>query len=84
MADELGLARVRRLTIPLGPLEFASAASRYRLLAREQVLMLRFPHVLSIEESLALGWRPRYTNAQIVRETARTLTGSRPATADPR
>jgi nucleoside-diphosphate-sugar epimerase len=76
MAEELGLFRVHRLTLPLGPIEIASAASRYRLLAREQVLMLRFRHVLSIEESLALGWTPRYTNAQIVRETARTLTGS--------
>jgi hypothetical protein len=39
--------------------------------------MLRYPHVLSIDEGLALGWVPKYTNARIVRETARALT--RPA-----
>jgi nucleoside-diphosphate-sugar epimerase len=76
MTDELGLSRIRRVTLPLGPIEIASAVSRYRLLAREQVLMLRFRHVLSLDESLALGWTPRYTNAQIVRDTARTFTGS--------
>ena len=42
----------------------------------------RAPHVpvlaeatvrLLVEEGLAIGWRPRYTNARIVRETARAL-----------
>ncbi len=84
MADELGLSRVRRLTLPLGPIEIASAASRYRLLAREQVLMLRLAHVLSIEESLALDWTPQYTNARIVRETARALTAPSRSTAERR
>jgi nucleoside-diphosphate-sugar epimerase len=84
MADEMGMPEIRRLMLPLRPLEIAAALSRYRLLAREQVVMLRLPHVLAIDESLALGWTPRYTNAEIVRETARTLTASSPATARPR
>jgi nucleoside-diphosphate-sugar epimerase len=73
IGDELRLPRVRRVSLPLSALEAASAVSAYRLLTREQLLMLRFPHVLSVEESLALGWTPSYSSAQIVRETARTL-----------
>ena len=72
---ELGLERVRTITLPLSPIEMVSMAIRYRLLAREQLLMLRFEHVLSIAEGLALGWAPRYTNSRIVRETARALAG---------
>jgi hypothetical protein len=33
--------------------------------------MLARSHVLSIEESLAIGWMPQFTNARIVREIAR-------------
>ena len=80
MSSELGAGRVRRVTVPLPAIELVSAASRYRLLAREQVLMLRYPHVLAVDESLALGWTPRYRNAEIVRETARTLMRSNRAT----
>jgi nucleoside-diphosphate-sugar epimerase len=69
----LHFERVKQLAIPLEPLALASALSGYRLLAREQVLMLRLPHVLSLDDSLALGWRPKYTNAEIVRETATAL-----------
>jgi hypothetical protein len=28
-----------------------------------------------VSESLALGWKPRWNNAEIVRETARALLG---------
>jgi len=73
IGEELGVRRVRRLRLPLGPVEWLSSASGYRLLAAEQLLLLRHGQVLGVEESLALGWRPRRTNAQIVRETARAL-----------
>lgn len=73
MAAELDLPRVRTLTLPLAPIAALSAAAAYRLLAQEQLLMLRFQHVLSIDEGTAIGWTPRYTNARIVRETARAL-----------
>jgi hypothetical protein len=29
--------------------------------------------VLDVKDSLALGWKPRWSNAQIVRATARAL-----------
>jgi nucleoside-diphosphate-sugar epimerase len=73
ISSELGLDRIRTILLPLKPIELLSVAMGYRLLAQEQLLMLRFQHVLSIREGLALGWTPRYTNAGIVRETARAL-----------
>jgi nucleoside-diphosphate-sugar epimerase len=76
MSAALQLRRVRELTLPLAPIALASALSGYRLLAHEQVLMLRFPHVLATDESVALGWTPRYTNAEIVRDTAIALAGA--------
>ena len=73
IADELDALRVRRIRLPLAPVEWLSAASGYRLLAAEQLLLLRYGQVLDVSESLALGWKPRWNNAQIVRETARAL-----------
>jgi len=71
--DELHLRKIRTLHLPLGPVEFISRSFAYHPLAKEQLLMLRYPHVLSIDESLAIGWKPDYNNARIVRETARAL-----------
>jgi nucleoside-diphosphate-sugar epimerase len=73
IGEELGVRRVRRVRLPLAPVEWLAAASGYRLLAAEQLLLLRFGQVLEVSESLALGWKPRRSNAQIVRETARAL-----------
>jgi nucleoside-diphosphate-sugar epimerase len=73
IADELKLSRVRTVHLPLEVTAVASAMTGYRFLAPEQLLMLRFPHVLSLETSLALGWNPCYTSAQVLRETARAL-----------
>ena len=73
IASELQLDGIRSVHLPLWPIEIVSTAIRYRVLAREQLLMLRFPHVLSIQEGLRLGWTPRFTNSRIVRETARAL-----------
>ena len=75
IGEELGVDRVRRFRVPLVPVELISAASGYRLLAAEQLLLLRYGQVLDVSESLALGWKPRWNNAQIVRETARALLG---------
>jgi nucleoside-diphosphate-sugar epimerase len=69
--DELGLGAVRRIRLPLAPIRWLSALSGYRLLAREQLLMLAQSHVLSIDESVALGWKPMHTNARIARDIAR-------------
>jgi nucleoside-diphosphate-sugar epimerase len=73
IGEELGVRRVRRFRLPLAPIEWTSAALGYRLLAAEQLLLLRYGQVLDVRESLALDWKPRWNNAQIVRETARAL-----------
>lgn len=70
---ELGLDAVRRITLPLAPIHLLSAATGFRLLAREQLLMLAQAHVLKIDESLAIGWQPRFDNARIVRDIARYI-----------
>jgi hypothetical protein len=62
--------------LPLAPIHAFSALTGFRILAREQLLMLAQPHVLGIEESLETGWQPRYSNAQIVRDIARHLAAS--------
>jgi len=73
IGEELGVKRVRRIRVPLTPVQWLSAASGYRLLAAEQLLLLRYGQVLDVKESLALGWKPRWNNAEIVRATARSL-----------
>lgn len=71
--QELGLAPVRRIRLPLAPVHALAAVSGYRLLAREQLLMLAQPHVLDVSDSLALGWQPQHSNARIVRDIARHI-----------
>ena len=73
IAAELGVTRVRRIRLPLAPIRTISALTGYRLLAAEQLLMLRYPHVLDVAQSLALGWQPRWDNTGILRETVRAL-----------
>lgn len=80
IADELGVPPPRHVRLPLAPVATLAAASGWRLLAREQLLMLEQPHVLDIAASLALGWRPRHDAARIVRDIARHIAaGAAPA-----
>jgi nucleoside-diphosphate-sugar epimerase len=69
----LGLPSVRRFTIPFRAVQGLSACLAYRPLAQEQVRMLNHDHVLSLAESGSLGWTPRWTNREIVRDTAQAL-----------
>jgi nucleoside-diphosphate-sugar epimerase len=71
----LRIRSVRRIHPPLAAVTLASRLTGYRLLAPEQLLMLKMPHVLSTAGSVALGWTARYDNAQIVQDTARSLAG---------
>ena len=68
--DELGIKRVIPIAIPLLPVKWLSQLLAYRLLASEQLLMLKLPHVLTIDESLAIGWQPQFSNAKIARDIA--------------
>lgn len=76
IADELGVPRPRHVRLPLAPVAALAAASGWRLIAREQLLMLEQPHVLDVADSLALGWRPRHDAARIVRDIARHIAAS--------
>jgi nucleoside-diphosphate-sugar epimerase len=73
IAAELGVPHVRKISVPLFAVNCLSWLCGYRLLAREQLLMLKLPHVLSIDESLAIGWRPQFSNARIARDIARHI-----------
>lgn len=75
IGSELSLPPVRRIRLPLAPIHALCALTGYRLLAREQLLMLAQPHVLDIGKSLEIGWQPRFDNAGIVREIARYIGG---------
>jgi nucleoside-diphosphate-sugar epimerase len=79
IADEIGVPKPKVIRLPLPPLRMASRLSAYRLLAREQLLMLEHPHVLDISASLALGWSPRFDNADIARSIGSYIAGSRRA-----
>jgi nucleoside-diphosphate-sugar epimerase len=74
---ELRIDKVQVISLPLAPIAFLSRILGYRLLAREQLLMLKYPHVLDISESLALGWKPERSNAKIVHDTARHIVDTR-------
>ena len=82
IADELGVPPPRHLRLPLAPVSALAAASGWRLLAREQVLMLGQPHVLDIAGSLALGWRPQHDAVRIVRDIARHIDTTRLASGN--
>lgn len=76
IADELGVRMPRVVRLPLSPLHALAAITRYRLLAREQLLMLAQPHVLDTASSLALGWQPQFDNARIARDIGRHIAES--------
>ncbi|MDR0735936.1 MAG: NAD(P)-dependent oxidoreductase [Zoogloeaceae bacterium] len=69
--DELHLGTIRDIQIPYSFIRVVACATGYRILAREQQLMLGQSHVLSVDESLALGWNPHHSNERIVRDIAR-------------
>jgi nucleoside-diphosphate-sugar epimerase len=69
-AHALNITSPRTLHVPLAPIRLLSRLTGYRLLAQEQLAMLKAPHILDISDSLALGWQPRYSNAKIIAEIA--------------
>lgn len=73
IANTVEKNKVAQIKLPLFPLKLISKILGYRLLAREQLLMLEHPHVLDITESLNIGWKPSFTNKEIVRDLTRGL-----------
>jgi nucleoside-diphosphate-sugar epimerase len=87
--NELGIHRVKIISLPLLPIKLISQLTFYRLLAREQLIMLKKPHVLSTVETEKLGWKPKFSNSKIARDIAHSIIGKMnagrvPAVAAPR
>lgn len=74
--SEIGVKKVHVFSIWLLPIMVLSWLTGYRVLAREQLMMLKREHVLSIKKSLEIGWTPKYTNAQIARDIARYISNN--------
>ena len=64
------------MSIPIELVSTLTALTGYRLLAREQLLMLKSRHVLCIEKSLKLGWRPMNSNLDISTQIAKYILAS--------
>jgi nucleoside-diphosphate-sugar epimerase len=73
--NELGIHRVKIISLPLLPIKLISQMTFYRLLAREQLIMLKKPHVLSTVETEKLGWKPKFSNSKIARDIAHSIIG---------
>lgn len=67
----LGKSKVTTLHIPLSILSILSKVTNYRLLAKEQVSMLRSDHILDTSDSEKLGWIPKHSNKEIIISTAK-------------
>jgi nucleoside-diphosphate-sugar epimerase len=70
ISSELKIEKFLTAKLPIGIIEFISRILQYRLLAKEQILMLKMSHVLDISDSKKLGWYPKYLSEDIIKETA--------------
>ena len=68
ISDELKKSNTKKISIPLTPIEIFSKLIGYRILAKEQLLMLSMPHVLDISKSKSIGWSPIFSTDKIIRE----------------
>jgi nucleoside-diphosphate-sugar epimerase len=71
--DELGLEKVRIVQVPYAVVRLAGWATRYRAIAREQLVMLGRDHVVDTDKAATLGWQPTRSNERIVRDIARYI-----------
>lgn len=76
--SELGKHKVRVIAIPYWLISLIAKVSRYRLIAKEQALMLGQSHVLGVEESSQIGWQPEHSNERIVRDITNYILDSKP------
>ena len=68
ISDELKKSNTLKISVPLTPIRIFSKLIGYRVLAKEQLLMLSMPHVLDISKSKSIGWRPIFSTNKIVRD----------------
>jgi nucleoside-diphosphate-sugar epimerase len=64
----LKIKKTRIIKLPLLPVIFLSKILFYRFLAQEQLLMLSIPHVLNIQSSKKIGWKPKYKSGLVIKD----------------
>jgi nucleoside-diphosphate-sugar epimerase len=76
IGDVLGRKNVMVLNIPLLPIWIFSKLLGYRILAREQLIMLSMPHVLTTHRATSIGAQPMRSAELIIRDIAIHLASS--------
>ncbi len=76
IAGKIARPKPKVISIPISLVSSAANITAYRILAREQVLMLNERHVLNIDKSLGIGWKPKYSNFDVVEHMAAHLYNS--------
>ncbi len=66
-------ARPRIYKIPLFIAKIISFITCRRVLAKEQLLMLTYPHVIDISTSVAIGWSPKFNSSDVISDIASSL-----------
>lgn len=70
----LKIKSIKYFNIPFLILQIISKISFFRVLAKEQLIMLSMPHVLDIESSRNIGWNPQKNTKDIIRDITLSLT----------
>ena len=71
-AQEMKL-KVKQIKLPICFFTLIGYFSCYRILSREQILMISHAHILNIEKSKQIGWLPRYNYKDILKEMVNNL-----------
>ena len=69
----LKIKSIKYFNIPFLILQILSKISFFRILAKEQLIMLSMPHVLDIESSRNIGWNPQKNTKGIIRDITLSL-----------
>jgi nucleoside-diphosphate-sugar epimerase len=69
----LKIKSIKYFKIPFFALQIASKISFFRVLAKEQLIMLSMPHVLDIESSRNIGWNPKKNTKDIIKDISLAL-----------
>lgn len=64
---------VKKIKLPLMLAKIISLFSFRRILAKEQILMLTFPHVIDITTSKSIGWNPIYSSEDVISDITSSL-----------
>jgi nucleoside-diphosphate-sugar epimerase len=72
--NSLRIKKIIKIYIPYFPLLFFSKLFDFRILAREQLIMLKMPHVLDIAKTLSIGWKPKFKTQDIIRDISLSIT----------